>query len=105
MDYRPTAVEQIVSELTHRGHSEYMGAAKITSVRLHLHNYTMLQAMAEEASITRSHMHNHLIAAGIEAVFDHLPEDAKERVVSRRNQFLTGLMEAQNVDDPQEAQS
>lgn len=98
-DYRPTAVEQIVSELTHRGHSDYVGAAKLTTVRLHLHNFTMLQAMTEEASINRSHMHNHLISAGIEAVLADLPDDARQRVEKRRDECLSGLMQARSVHD------
>lgn len=105
MDTQPTAVEQIVSELTHRGHSDYIGAAKLTTVRLHLNNFTMLQAMCEEASISRSHMHNHLVAAGIEAVWQDLPEDARQRVEERRNACLAGLMKARQIHDEEGGES
>lgn len=95
---QPSPAEMIVAELTHRGSSEYVGAAQPVSIRLHLSNYTMLQAMAEEAGVARSHFHNHLIAAGIEAVWSDLPEDVRQRIEKRRSDILGGLVKAGKLE-------
>jgi len=94
MSNQPSPAEMIVAELTHRGTSEYVGAAQLVSIRLHTSNFTTLQAMAEEAGVSRSHFHNHLLAAGIEAVWEELPQDVRDRVEERRAAILKGLIDA-----------
>ena len=103
-NYQPSAVEMTVAELPHRGESDYIGAAKLVSARLQLSNFTVLQAMTEQAGISRSHMLNHLLSAGIDAVMSELPEAARQEVLERRNKVLNGLLTAGNLNDDEGAE-
>jgi hypothetical protein len=102
MDYQPTPSEQLINELTHRGESTYVGASQHVSARLHLSNYTMLQAMTEEAGTSRNQVINQLIATGIDSVLLALPDDAMARIEERRKGILAGLVKANNLEEYKE---
>lgn len=77
-DERPTALDQLVSELNHTGKSQYFGLLFPVTARLHPHLYGMLEVLTHHAGTVRNKVLNQLLEVGIEATLNALPDELCE---------------------------
>ena len=84
----PTALDQLVSELSHSGKSQYLGLLFPVPTRLRVHLYGMVEALTHHAGTSRNKLMNQLVEVGIEATLKALPETVVQQIQERADETI-----------------
>lgn len=88
-----TALQQLVSELSHSGKSQYVGILFPVPTRLQANLFGMVEALAHHAGTSRNKLMNQLVEVGIEATLKALPESVVHQIEEQANLALHTAME------------
>lgn len=86
--FRPTALDQIVSELNHSGKSQYSGLLYQIPVRLQADLYAMVEVLTRRAGTSRNKIVNQLVEVGIEATLGALPEGVEQELLKLQGERM-----------------
>ena len=103
-DVFPTAAQQLASEVSGNGKSQYIGLLFPVPTRLTINIYSMVEALTQRAGTSRNKLVNQLLETGIEAVMKELDKDVADDireqagiVTSAAIEKNAGLMERGNA--------
>ena len=103
-DVFPTAAQQLASEVSGNGKSQYIGLLFPVPTRLTINIYSMVEALTQRAGTSRNKLVNQLLETGIEAVMKELDKDVADDireqagiVTSAALEKNAGLMERGNA--------
>ena len=88
-----TALQQLVSELSHSGKSQYVGILFPVPTRLQANLFGMVEALTHHAGTSRNKLMNQLVEVGIEATLESLPESVVRQIEEQANSALHTAME------------
>ena len=88
-----TALQQLVSELSHSGKSQYVGILFPVPTRLQANLFGMVEALTHHAGTSRNKLMNQLVEVGIEATLKALPESVVQQIEEQANSALHTVME------------
>lgn len=88
-----TALQQLVSELSHSGKSQYVGILFPVPTRLQANLFGMVEALTHHAGTSRNKLMNQLVEVGIEATLKALPESVVQQIEEQANSALHTAME------------
>ena len=88
-----TALQQLVSELSHSGKSQYVGILFPVPTRLQANLFGMVEALTHHAGTSRNKLMNQLVEVGIEATLKALPESVVQQIEEQANSALNTAME------------
>ena len=88
-----TALQQLVSELSHSGKSQYVGILFPVPTRLQANLFGMVEALTHHAGTSRNKLMNQLVEVGIEATLKALPESVVQQIEEQANSALSTAME------------
>lgn len=91
--FKPTALDQLVTELNHSGKSQYIGVLFPVPTRLQLNLYGMVEALTHHAGTSRNKIMNQLVEVGIQATLDALPEEVVIQLQERCGQVIGAAIE------------
>lgn len=92
-DFIPSAAEQLASELSGTGKSQYTGLLFPVPTRLQLNIYSMVEALTHRAGTSRNKLMNQLLQAGIEAVMNELDDEAAMDIRENANMVVHSAIE------------
>lgn len=84
----PSALDQLVSELSHTGKSQYTGMLFPVPTRLQAHLYGLVEALTHHAGTSRNKLMNQLVEVGLQATLEALPEDLVRQLQERSGEIL-----------------
>ena len=88
-----TALQQLVSELSHSGKSQYAGILFPVPTRLQANLFGMVEALTHHAGTSRNKLMNQLVEVGIEETLKALPESVVQQIEEQANSALHTAME------------
>ena len=88
-----TALQQLVSELSHSGKSQYVGILFPVPTRLQANLFGMVEALTHHAGTSRNKLMNQLVEVGIEETLKALPESVVQQIEEQANSALNTAME------------
>ena len=88
-----TALQQLVSELSHSGKSQYVGILFPVPTRLQAYLFGMVEALTHHAGTSRNKLMNQLVEVGIEETLKALPESVVQQIEEQANSALHTAME------------
>ena len=88
-----TALQQLVSELSHSGKSQYVGILFPVPTRLQANLFGMVEALTHHAGTSRNKLMNQLVEVGIEATLKALPESVVQQIEEQANSALHTALE------------
>ena len=88
-----TALQQLVSELSHSGKSQYVGILFPVPTRLQANLFGMVEALTHHAGTSRNKLMNQLVEVGIEATLKALPESVVHQIEEQANLALNTAIE------------
>ena len=88
-----TALQQLVSELSHSGKSQYVGILFPVPTRLQANLFGMVEALTHHAGTSRNKLMNQLVEVGIEATLKALPESVVQQIEQQANSALHTALE------------
>ena len=88
-----TALQQLVSELSHSGKSQYVGILFPVPTRLQANLFGMVEALTHHAGTSRNKLMNQLVEVGIEVTLNALPESVVQQIEEQANSALHTAME------------
>ena len=88
-----TALQQLVSELSHTGKSQYVGILFPVPTRLQANLFGMVEALTHHAGTSRNKLMNQLVEVGIEATLKALPESVVQQIEEQANSALHTALE------------
>ena len=88
-----TALQQLVSELSHSGKSQYVGILFPVPTRLQANLFGMVEALTHHAGTSRNKLMNQLVEVGIEVTLNALPESVVQQIEEQANSALNTAME------------
>ena len=88
-----TALQQLVSELSHSGKSQYVGILFPVPTRLQANLFGMVEALTHHAGTSRNKLMNQLVEVGIEATLESLPESVVRQIEEQANSALNTAIE------------
>ena len=88
-----TALQQLVSELSHSGKSQYVGILFPVPTRLQANLFGMVEALTHHAGTSRNKLMNQLVEVGIEETLKALPESVVRQIEEQANSALHTAME------------
>ena len=88
-----TALQQLVSELSHTGKSQYVGILFPVPTRLQANLFGMVEALTHHAGTSRNKLMNQLVEVGIEETLKALPESVVQQIEEQANSALHTAME------------
>lgn len=88
-----TALDQLVSELSHTGKSQYLGILFPVPTRLQANLFGMVEALTHHAGTSRNKIMNQLVEVGIEATLSALPKSVLHQLEEQANLALNTAME------------
>ena len=83
------AADQVAAIVEGRGENSYIGATKVTSVRMPLHLAVKLQALAHKSGKTRNAMMVNLLEVGLEEVFQRLTPETLAQLQDLESEALS----------------
>ena len=87
-----TALQQLVSELSHSGKSQYVGILFPVPTRLQANLFGMVEALTHHAGTSRNKLMNQLVEVGIEETLKALPESVVQQIEEQANSALHTAM-------------
>ena len=88
-----TALQQLVSELSHSGKSQYVGILFPVPTRLQANLFGMVEVLTHHAGTSRNKLMNQLVEVGIEETLKALPESVVQQIEEQANSALHTAME------------
>ena len=88
-----TALQQLVSELSHSGKSQYVGILFPVPTRLQANLFGMVEALTHHAGTSRNKLMNQLVEVGIEETLKALPESVVQQIEEQANSALNTAIE------------
>ena len=88
-----TALQQLVSELSHSGKSQYVGILFPVPTRLQANLFGMVEALTHHAGTSRNKLMNQLVEVGIEVTLNALPESVVYQIEEQANSALNTAIE------------
>ena len=88
-----TALQQLVSELSHTGKSQYVGILFPVPTRLQANLFGMVEALTHHAGTSRNKLMNQLVEVGIDATLKALPESVVQQIEQQANSALHTALE------------
>ena len=88
-----TALQQLVSELSHSGKSQYVGILFPLPTRLQANLFGMVEALTHHAGTSRNKLMNQLVEVGIDATLKALPESVVQQIEQQANSALHTALE------------
>ncbi len=88
-----TALQQLVSELSHSGKSQYVGILFPVPTRLQANLFGMVEALTHHAGTSRNKLMNQLVEVGIEVTLNALPESVVQQIEEQANSALNTAIE------------
>ena len=88
-----TALQQLVSELSHTGKSQYVGILFPVPTRLQANLFGMVEALTHHAGTSRNKLMNQLVEVGIEETLKALPESVVQQIEEQANSALNTAIE------------
>ena len=88
-----TALQQLVSELSHSGKSQYVGILFPVPTRLQANLFGMVEALTHHAGTSRNKLMNQLVEVGIDATLKALPESVVQQIEQQANSALHTALE------------
>ena len=88
-----TALQQLVSELSHSGKSQYVGILFPVPTRLQANLFGMVEALTHHAGTSRNKLMNQLVEVGIEETLKALPESVVQQIEEQANSALHTALE------------
>ena len=88
-----TALQQLVSELSHSGKSQYVGILFPVPTRLQANLFGMVEALTHHAGTSRNKLMNQLVEVGIEVTLNALPESVVQQIEEQANYALNTAIE------------
>ena len=88
-----TALQQLVSELSHSGKSQYVGILFPVPTRLQANLFGMVEALTHHAGTSRNKLMNQLVEVGIEETLKALPESVVRQIEEQANSALNTAIE------------
>lgn len=95
---KPTTGEMLARMIADTGNSKFTSLAKLTSVRVPLHDLSLIDAIAAKTDSSRQKVMVLLLRAGLEEVIDKMTEDDVRMIELRRSVILSNLMEEQGEE-------
>lgn len=89
----PTALDQLLSELTHSGKSQYVGLLFPVPTRLKAHLFGMVEALTHQAGTSRNKLMNQLVEVGIQATLEALPQEVVQQLEQRSGEVIRAAFE------------
>ena len=89
----PTALDQLVSELSHSGKSQYVGLLFPVPTRLQVNLFGMVEALTHHAGTSRNKLMNQLVEVGIDATLAALPEAVVQQLQERAGEVIHVALE------------
>ena len=88
-----TALQQLVSELSHSGKSQYVGILFPVPTRLQANLFGMVEALTHHAGTSRNKLMNQLVEVGIEETLKALPESVVHQIDEQASSALNTAIE------------
>lgn len=88
-----TALQQLVSELSYSGKSQYVGILFPVPTRLQANLFGMVEALTHHAGTSRNKLMNQLVEVGIDATLKALPESVVQQIEQQANSALHTALE------------
>jgi len=86
--YEPTALDQLVSELSQSGKSQYIGLLFPVPTRLKANLYGMVEALTHQAGTSRNKLMNQLVEVGIQSTLEALPQEIVHQLEQRASEVI-----------------
>lgn len=93
----PSALDQLVGDLSHSGKSQYSGVLFAVPTRLQADLYGMVEALTQHAGTSRNKIMNQLVQVGIEATLDALPNEIVTQLNKRAGEVISTAIQ-KNTD-------
>ena len=81
-DLEPSKAQQLASLLSGNASSGYRGATVQRSHRFSTHHFILIENMAKLANCSVSAMINQVIDVGVDALYEHLPQELVKQIHS-----------------------
>ena len=88
VNFQPTALQELVSELNHTGKSQYNGLLFPVPTRLQINSYGLIEALTHHAGTSRNKLMNQIVEVGIEATLNSLPDDVADSIRRRADEVI-----------------
>lgn len=92
----PSEVEELISMAEGKGKAWYSGSLKTVSVRLPIHAYGAVAAVAEMAGTSMNMVVSKMVDSALEEIGDGLSQESRERLV----RLQAAHIERCGIDDP-----
>ncbi len=101
-DDPPTPAQHVAGLISGSASSRGMSVVRPVMVRIPLHHLMTVDAMAELAGKSRSHMVVHLVEVGINSVLDELNDDTRKRLNEVVSRVAAKLLEESGANESDE---